>query len=1745
MKKTLKRLLSLALSLALVSTSFLSIPFAASAEENLIELVKWEFDGNDSYSNAWTKGGYTTGSLTPSYTIIDGHLKVDENYTVLTSTYNRVMAQYSFGETSQFDFSKATKFTFDYYCPTGEEPSSFLLVYSGKLEGASVSTTKTDSTSFSSAAVKYDISDMTDYDKYAVSITLSSTDEFVTQREHVARLQVGEIRTNNTFSGTVYYDNITAWMINDNAPKATLNSDVAVYNKSIAAVGENMEDEVDYQWYKSSSHIDEGSAIEGATNSEYIPTMDTIGGYLYCKLTNKSSDYVSKRVKVVAGDTMMNETNIKLTNKTIAQGATTCFFVNTTATGTSSSYFDISKITPNGYFYFEYSGELTGVPQLELGTWSTAHSTTDISATETGVAENGNHYAKYSYDACVNGWGEEDFSDFKAVRAKYTGADYANLTFEKVSWFGYPASYGDLGEAVTLVSGGMLFTRHVGGDFDATRIREDSYFYIEYTGDEDGIEFVVNSHSKLVGGNNEYTPITTPSEIGKTGSGYYRIYTAAQIKEAFGSDIRYLDQIRVNTKEGKTISKKSLYFFEGTGDLIDDIGNDGYTDAIDVPWIKYADEPQDGVVVIGASITQNPLVTPAALIGAPYYKANGGWNALLDRTDCITYGIGSQTTINVKRRFKEILKYDYKQIIIQCGNNDLGAFYNNMQGAIDQEVESYKTMLNLVKEKNEELATQGKEPITVYIISLNPTNSEGIQATIVAVNNAVKELAETYDFATYIDIYNDFVNGYTGSPENPDCDENHVNMDLVMADGLHPVAAGYKIWAGYLKKAMQSKDATDTTLTTLEYRMNDTECKNVITGFETGKSNGTWNVYDMALPRTAADDATFKLYVTTSNLSAKVTSTSGDIFTDAYGDTYTEVTLANGKQTVTLTVESADGSSTEVYVINCENNGSVIGQKVSVTDETIGSWPWVEFAADNQTVYSGATVEFDVAVDNNDFTGVWLETDMNWVSFKTVTLAPEDFTNGIAHVKVTYIGETIDKLTGIEVKTGTDITDYRGDLTYFNLKFTNGTESADSDVEGLEEIILFEGEEKGTDVIKSVYTNGNFNMDNVTEDGYFYVTYTANSKDSTIRLALSDWETSRWLEIAPTASGELSEGVYFTKFSYDACVNMFDSKDFSDVDAINVKSSNIITLTKMSWFGHPIIDDGGIVLYSGSKKVSDSVQEQLTYSYTKHVGGDFDAASITYGSYFTMEYTGDEGRVIVALASVSGATEWVSVQPTSTVQLDNGRYLSTFSIEDCIAKFGANFNRLDQIQAYSYGYTSGGQINPTITLKKFKFYYGDGEIIDVDGESKWTNKATTGIGFIGDSIVQNPNVDSEHLNKIDWNGILGRTDCVNWGIGGQTTVHIERRIDDMLNNNYNKIVIHCGINDIGNGVTKDQTIANYTSMFNKIHNALPETEVYVISVLPTTTPFYATPEAQQSIRDLDKSLKQLIDNYNYVTYVNCYDSFVGEDGYCKEGLTFDGLHPNLDGYALIADILNPYLNVTDMTVYYQTRKENTEIRFIAEVSIESAQASAEAIEETLIARSDATSSFDSAYGQKTIIKAYKSLIAAGKTITAPEGKCYLISTPISGIAEGDKVKCLFTLDGKSASREVNFGFSESDDSSSVELWTGYADVGNWEEAVKLDGFKNIPTAKAGDKLIFEYTGTGDETQLAPSVQLGETWTWTQMKNAEGNTWFDTTGGKLEIILTAEQADLLVNSKQVHIGGKNAIVTRITYIPVVA
>ena len=49
-----------------------------------------------------------------------------------------------------------------------------------------------------------------------------------------------------------------------------------------------------------------------------------------------------------------------------------------------------------------------------------------------------------------------------------------------------------------------------------------------------------------------------------------------------------------------------------------------------------------------------------------------------------------------------------------------------------------------------------------------------------------------------------------------------------------------------------------------------------------------------------------------------------------------------------------------------------------------------------------------------------------------------------------------------------------------------------------------------------------------------------------------------------------------------------------------------------------------------------------------------------------------------------------------------------------------------------------------------------------------------------------------------------------------------------------------------------------------------------------------------------------------------------------------------------------------------------------------------------------------------------------------------------------------------------------------------------------------------------------------------------METAEGNEYFDTTGGKLQIKLTATQAEQLAASKSIFLKGQNAVVTKMTY-----
>ena len=93
------------------------------------------------------------------------------------------------------------------------------------------------------------------------------------------------------------------------------------------------------------------------------------------------------------------------------------------------------------------------------------------------------------------------------------------------------------------------------------------------------------------------------------------------------------------------------------------------------------------------------------------------------------------------------------------------------------------------------------------------------------------------------------------------------------------------------------------------------------------------------------------------------------------------------------------------------------------------------------------------------------------------------------------------------------------------------------------------------------------------------------------------------------------------------------------------------------------------VIFSGESTIAKSwtLGPQVQ---TANGSGDFDPSDVTPGGYFTIDYTGTEGKVYLALAEWT-TNAWISIdEPTSTTVTETG-YQSIFSYDDCMKAYQA------------------------------------------------------------------------------------------------------------------------------------------------------------------------------------------------------------------------------------------------------------------------------------------------------------------------------------------------------------------------------------------------------------------------------------------------------------------------------------------
>ncbi len=168
--------------------------------------------------------------------------------------------------------------------------------------------------------------------------------------------------------------------------------------------------------------------------------------------------------------------------------------------------------------------------------------------------------------------------------------------------------------------------------------------------------------------------------------------------------------------------------------------------------------------------------------------------------------------------------------------------------------------------------------------------------------------------------------------------------------------------------------------------------------------------------------------------------------------------------------------------------------------------------------------------------------------------------------------------------------------------------------------------------------------------------------------------------------------------------------------------------------------------------------------------------------------------------------------------------------------------------------------------------------------------------FYGDSITDGWKLSSYFPDK----------DYVNRGISGQITGEMLGRMQaDVIANKPAAMIILAGTNDLARKVSVD-TVKNNLKMISELAEA-HKIKVILSSILPVSdhhkdvNPRYEMTKIRppEKIREINAWMAAFAKQKGFV-YCNYYDEMVESSGQLKAELAADGLHPNEDGYKIMA-----------------------------------------------------------------------------------------------------------------------------------------------------------------------------------------------------------------------------------------------------
>jgi lysophospholipase L1-like esterase len=191
----------------------------------------------------------------------------------------------------------------------------------------------------------------------------------------------------------------------------------------------------------------------------------------------------------------------------------------------------------------------------------------------------------------------------------------------------------------------------------------------------------------------------------------------------------------------------------------------------------------------------------------------------------------------------------------------------------------------------------------------------------------------------------------------------------------------------------------------------------------------------------------------------------------------------------------------------------------------------------------------------------------------------------------------------------------------------------------------------------------------------------------------------------------------------------------------------------------------------------------------------------------------------------------------------------------------------------------------------------DAEIRAFEAADAKSPPAPGGVLFVGSSSIRLWKTLAE-----DFPGVP----VINRGFGGSQIPHSTRYADRIvLPYKPKTIVFYAGDNDIAAGRKPEQVLADFKAFAAKVHDSLPDTPIYFISIKPSLKRW----KLVDQIREANRLVKELADSSGgKIGYVDVFTPMLGSDGKPRpELLGPDGLHMTRQGYELWRDTISPLL----------------------------------------------------------------------------------------------------------------------------------------------------------------------------------------------------------------------------------------------